>query len=178
MGLGNIYGPLKYPWSHNYSFGVSPFPTCYSVHKLTPIVFICEIAYVITIGLVKISILFFYLHVFPKRSFRIQCFIVMAFCSASCITFLLVTIFQCHPLSYSWDKTTKGTCVNYNSVSWANAGINIFQDILIVLLPISELNGLQLSKKKKIGLYAMFGLGSLYVYISLYLISPYQRSLY
>jgi hypothetical protein len=86
----------------------------------------------------------------------------MAFCVTSSIAFTLVTIFQCRPVSYTWDKNIKGgKCINFNGGAWANGAINILQDILIVALPIQEVRKLQLERKKKIGLYIMFGLGGL-----------------
>lgn len=125
--------------------------------------------YVMTIGFIKVSLLFFYLRVFPKKSLRIACWATMAFCAATTVAFTLVTIFQCHPIIYVWNKDLKGgRCVNYNSAAWANAGINIVQDIIIILLPMNELRHLQLNRKKKIGMYAMFGVGSLLV-LPLYL---------
>ena len=121
-----------------------------------------------TIGFIKVSILFFYLRVFPRKSLRIACWATMAFCGASAVAFALVTIFQCHPIIYIWSKDIKGgRCVNYNSVAWANAAINIFQDIMIILLPMNELRHLQLTRKKKVGMYAMFGVGGLSVPFSL-----------
>jgi len=117
--------------------------------------------YVLTIGLVKGSILFFYLRVFPKPSFRVACWATIAFCAASTVAFTLVTVFQCHPINFVWRKDLKGKCIDYNSVAWTNAGINIVQDIIIILLPMRELRPLQLSRKKKILMYAMFGVGGL-----------------
>jgi hypothetical protein len=46
-------------------------------------------------------------------------------------------------------------------VAWVNAVINILQDLIIILLPMNELRHLQLNGRKKIGMYAMFGVGSL-----------------
>jgi hypothetical protein len=83
----------------------------------------------------------------------------MAFCVASGIAFTFTIIFQCHPISYAWDRDLKSKCLDYSVASWANAGINILQDILIALLPVPELRVLQLSTRKKFGVYAMFGLG-------------------
>lgn len=75
---------------------------------------------------------------------------------------MLVTIFQCHPIEYTWNKDIKGCyCVNYNAVAWANAAINIQQDLLIIILPVNALRSLQLGLKKRIGMYAMFGVGGL-----------------
>lgn len=131
-------------------------------NRLTVSVYLCEVFYVVTISLVKVSILTFYIQVFPARSFRIQCWIVMIFCVASAIAFTIVAIFQCHPLSYVWNKNLHGgKCINFNSATWANAAINIIQDLFIVALPISEVRKLQLGQKKKIGLWIMFGLGGL-----------------
>jgi hypothetical protein len=122
----------------------------------------CEVFYIITISLTKVSILTFYLKVFTARTFRNQCWATMVFCVTSSIAFTLVTIFQCQPVSYAWDKTIReGKCVNFNRGAWANGAINILQDILIVALPIQEVRKLQLERKKKIGLYIMFGLGGL-----------------
>lgn len=130
--------------------------------------YICEMFYIITISLIKVSILIFYLQVFPSRSFRIQCWSVMAFCVGSSFAFTIVTIFQCHPVSYVWDKNqSRGHCINFNSVTWANGGLNILQDVLIVALPISEVRKLQLGQKRKIGLYVMFGLGAFVCIISM-----------
>ena len=128
-----------------------------------PKVYICEFLYLLTIGLVKVSILFFYLRVFPKKSFRLLCWLMIGFCASSVLVFVLVTIFQCQPVSFAWNNSFSGggECVDYNAAAWANASINIVQDILIVLLPMNELRALQLGRMKKIGVYALFGVGGL-----------------
>jgi hypothetical protein len=126
-------------------------------------VYICEVLYLLTIGLVKLSVIFFYLRIFPKKSFRTLCWLMIGFCTSSMLAFALVTIFQCRPISFAWDTgaTREGNCIDYNAAAWANAGVNILQDILIVVLPINELRALQLGRTKKIGVYAMFGVGGL-----------------
>ena len=88
---------------------------------------------------------------------------MIVFCTANMLAFVLVTVFQCKPISFAWARTSirEGSCVNYNAAAWANAGVNILQDFLIVVLPLQELRSLQLSKLKKFGVYAMFGMGSL-----------------
>jgi hypothetical protein len=138
-----------------------------SATVLTLLVYICEILYLTTIGLVKISILLFYLRVFPLRSLHLASWTMIAYCVATTLAFLLVTIFQCHPIAYIWNKDIKGgTCVNYNAAAWANAAINIQQDLLIIFLPVNALQRLQLNLRKKIGMYAMFSVGGLLVSLS------------
>lgn len=117
-----------------------------------------------TLGLVKVSILLFYLRVFPVKSVRLASWAMIAYCGASFVAFSLVTIFRCKPIAYAWDKNIQGgSCINYKAVALAYAAIDIQQDILIIILPISALLKLQLCLKKKISMYAMFGVGSVYV---------------
>jgi hypothetical protein len=86
----------------------------------------------------------------------------MMFCVAGSFAFTVVSIFQCRPLSYVWNKNLHGgKCIDFNSATWANGAINILQDLIIIALPIPEVRKLQLGRKKKIGLYIMFGLGGL-----------------
>jgi hypothetical protein len=109
-----------------------------------------------------VSILIFYLQVFPTRTFLIQCWSVLTFVVVGSFVFSVVAIFQCHPVSYVWNKNLHGgKCINFNSVTWANGAFNILQDLLIIALPISEVRKLRLGQKKKMGLYIMFGLGGL-----------------
>jgi len=119
--------------------------------------------YLLTIALIKLSVIFFYLRIFPGRSFRLLCWIMIGFCVSSMVAFVLVTVFQCKPISFAWqrDPTLGGKCVNYNAAAWANAGINILQDILIVMLPMGELKAVRMDRWRKIGIYAMFGAGGL-----------------
>lgn len=120
-----------------------------------------EIFYVITNGLVKISILLLYLQLFPGKRFRLQCWMVFAFIVAHTVTFAFATIFQCSPVQYTFDKDIVGRCINYNAVAWAHAGLNILQDLLLIALPLPELRGLRLTLKRKMGLVTLFGLWGL-----------------
>jgi hypothetical protein len=163
MALATMCGLLTWILLPIYFIGVRvPYFPCWIHPNTRRIVYICEILYVLTIGFIKASILFFYLRVFPRKSLRVACWGTMVFCGSSTVAFVLATTFQCHPIVYTWDKNIKGGhCVNYNSLAWANAALNIFQDIMILLLPMHELRHLKLNKKKKVGMYAMFGVGGL-----------------
>ena len=125
------------------------------------VVYITQALYVMTIGSVKISLLFFYLNVFPRKSFRIACYSIMGLVFVSIATFTLVGIFQCAPISRAWRLDSPGKCLNYNAVAWANASMNIVQDLIIIALPIRELRSLQIAPRKMNQLYLMFGVGSL-----------------
>jgi hypothetical protein len=73
--------------------------------------------------------------------------------------------FACKPVSAvwtSWDGTRKPDyCINQNTFYLVAAAFNIALDIAIVLIPIPELVKLELSRRKKVFLGAIFGVGSL-----------------
>jgi hypothetical protein len=52
---------------------------------------------------------------------------MVGFLTFSVLVFVLVTIFQCQPVPFAWNKSFSGggKCVDYNAAAWANAGINI-----------------------------------------------------
>jgi hypothetical protein len=126
-------------------------------------VYISENLYVIDLALSKISILVFYLRIFPHEWFRYTAFGTIAMITTSTIIIFLMTVFSCHPIAYFWDRDLGGKCLDVNALAYANSGMSIVQDLIIVALPIPVLFGLNMSTKKKIGVGLMFAVGSLYV---------------
>ncbi|OIW23035.1 hypothetical protein CONLIGDRAFT_550013, partial [Coniochaeta ligniaria NRRL 30616] len=125
--------------------------------------FIAESMYLAIITLTKISILFFYLRIFPNPGFRAACYIIMTWVSITGIVFLAMQIFQCIPIAYSWEgwKGTYGQhrCVNINTLAFTAAGISIAQDVVILALPLPLLARLQVSWRSKLEVMVMFSLG-------------------
>lgn len=119
--------------------------------------------YLAIIALTKISVLFFYLRIFPNRGFRAVAYVVMAWVGVSGAIFLLMQIFQCIPISYSWEgwEGTYGphTCVDVNTLAFAAAGFSIAQDVVILILPLPLLARLQVSGRSKVAVMVMFSLG-------------------
>lgn len=74
----------------------------------------------------------------------------------------VLTIFQCQPISYFWNRDIRGTCIDVNALAYANSGASMGQDVLIVCLPIPIVVKLQMSLQKKVGVAIMFALGGLY----------------
>lgn len=78
--------------------------------------------------------------------------------------FTLLSLLQCIPVQAGWmrwDGTVQAKCMDANAVAWANAAINIFFDLVILILPLPELAKLAMSWERKIQVLLMFGLGSL-----------------
>lgn len=77
------------------------------------------------------------------------------------IAAILADIFLCTPVSYFWDKTIKGHCLNFTAVYFSNASFNIISDLVIMIIPIPVLKSLQLPIRQKIGLMLIFGVAAL-----------------
>ncbi|KAK0103168.1 hypothetical protein ONS95_014966 [Cadophora gregata] len=128
--------------------------------------YIAENIYVIVLGLVKISILTFYLRIFQHEArFRLAVYSTIVFIALGTTTISALTIFQCHPVPYFWDKDVRnGTCVDINALAYANSGLSIVQDLMIVVLPIRLVWRMGfLEGRKRVGVAFMFALGGLYV---------------
>jgi hypothetical protein len=124
-------------------------------------VYIAENLYVVILGLVKVSILVFYLGIFPQTWFQYMTWGAIAFVGISTTTLSFLTIFQCKPVAYFWNRDLHGTCIDINALAYANSAMSIVQDILVVAIPIPALNKLQLGRKKKLAVLFMFAVGSL-----------------
>jgi hypothetical protein len=126
--------------------------------------FIGENFYLAALALTRISILCFYLRIFPDKSFRRIIFVAIALCAAYGIAFVAATIFQCSPVSYAWhiwDGEHFGSCNNVNLQGWLSAIFIMLLDIMTIVLPLRQLYRLHMSWKKKVMLIFMFCLGFL-----------------
>uniref|UniRef100_A0A8H7NJ48 CFEM domain-containing protein n=1 Tax=Bionectria ochroleuca TaxID=29856 RepID=A0A8H7NJ48_BIOOC len=86
------------------------------------------------------------------------------------VGFVFLTIFQCQPISYfwqKWDGLHDGTCLDANTIAWANASSGIALDVWILAIPLLQLRKLQLKWKKKIGVVLMFLVGAFVTIISI-----------
>lgn len=81
--------------------------------------------------------------------------------ATSTIIIFLMTISSCHPVAYFWDRDLHGQCLDVNALAYANSGMSIAQDLIIIALPLPVLTKLNMSMKKKIGVGFMFAVGSL-----------------
>ncbi|KAG4442030.1 hypothetical protein IFR05_002498 [Cadophora sp. M221] len=131
-------------------------------------VYIGENIYVAVLGLVKISILAFYLRIFQLQiPFRVAVYTTIVFIALGSASISFATIFQCRPVAYFWDKDLRGTCVDVNALAYANSGLSIVQDFLIIGLPIRVVWNMNLDRKKKWSVAFMFALGGFGCIISI-----------
>ncbi|KAH7392522.1 hypothetical protein BKA66DRAFT_510100 [Pyrenochaeta sp. MPI-SDFR-AT-0127] len=117
--------------------------------------------YSLVLTVTKVSILIQYLRIFPVRRFRKACFGVLGVVVAYGAWAIFSSIFICNPVAFSWDKSIPGGhCMNQLVVWFTNAGMNIAQDVIILLMPMPVIRTLQIPKGQKTGLVTMFALGT------------------
>ncbi|KAK8134914.1 hypothetical protein PG984_006926 [Apiospora sp. TS-2023a] len=132
--------------------------------------YILEILYFTQVSLVKLSLLFFYMRIFPGRGIRRLLWSTVVFNCLFGLSFSLVAVFQCQPISFywkKWDGDHQGTCFDINAMGWSNAAISIALDIWMLAIPLWQLRALKLHWKKKVGVAAMFIVGTFVTIVSI-----------
>jgi hypothetical protein len=141
-----------------------------NITAILKIYYFDEDLYLTALPLVKISMLFFYLRIFPQNWFRYACFTTMAACAGYGIAFLLVSVFQCRPLPLAWtqwDGEHFGTCNDINAQGWTSAALNVILDVVVLALPMPVIAKLELNKRKKALVLLMFSTGFVVTIISI-----------
>ena len=82
-------------------------------------------------------------------------------------TFFFVTLFQCHPISFFWNKAQGGGCINDDIIiglGYLYSSFAVITDFTFALLPAFLIAGLQLKRRTKIALIPLLAMGCMYVW--------------
>ncbi|KFA60674.1 hypothetical protein S40285_05070 [Stachybotrys chlorohalonatus IBT 40285] len=146
--------------------------------------FVAQSFYLVCLGLTKISLLFFFLRIFPNQKFRWAVYATMLTTSLMTVVFVFLQIFQCTPIPFNWEgwKGQFGPfqCLDINRLTVACASLNIALDVIILVLPMPLLIGLEMSWRSKAGILFMFSLGLFVIAtacVRLQFILLYRRSI-
>ncbi|KAJ4364604.1 hypothetical protein N0V83_009200 [Neocucurbitaria cava] len=114
-------------------------------------------------ALTKISLCIFYQRLSPNKTFQAAVWSTIFVCAGAYIGIFFSLIFACKPIAASWNPLLLATavCVNRGAIYIATAVIGIVTDVVLIALPIPTIWGLQMPMKQKIGLTAIFGIGSI-----------------
>ncbi|KAI8935069.1 hypothetical protein NX059_007664 [Plenodomus lindquistii] len=126
--------------------------------------------YFTQVALLKLTLIFFYIRVFPSKGVQRLLWGTVAFVCAWGVAYVAVAIFQCKPISYfwtKWDGLHEGTCLHINAITSSNAGLSIALDLWILGIPLWQLYGLKLHWKKKVGVALMFCVGTFVTIVSI-----------
>lgn len=124
--------------------------------------FIHENLYIPSLAMIKFSILLFYARIFPGRRFRQTLYLVGAVVLLSWVSCQFAAIFACHPIQNFWlSAGPSESCIDVQGLFIGQAIPNIATDIVLLVLPLPLIWRLQLPLAQKLGLLAIFTLGSL-----------------
>ncbi|KAH7237926.1 hypothetical protein B0J15DRAFT_503198 [Fusarium solani] len=144
--------------------------TPYSITAITRFCYFLGILYFVQTAFVKLSIVSFYIRIFPAQETQRLLWGTFIFTSVWGFAFVLVGIFSCRPISYfwhQWDGLHEGTCTDSNATLWSHASFSVALDFWILAVPLWQLRSLQLHWKKKLSVAIMFSVGTLVTIVSI-----------
>ncbi|KAI9799384.1 MAG: hypothetical protein M1833_004084 [Piccolia ochrophora] len=110
---------------------------------------------------IKISILLLYRRIFIYRTFRWVVWGLVVFFVAAFLINLFLSIFQCVPVQKAWKPELPGHCLGFYEAWYAGSALLLATDVMLLIVPIPVVWQLQMDAKQKLGLIAVFLLGSL-----------------
>lgn len=128
----------------------------------------------ICITVVKLSILFFYRHIFSVAVFLRINWGLMAVCATWGIITTFLVIFQCSPVHGLWHYemqfSGQATCINASKMIFGFEVTNVVIDVMVLLPPVVMVQRLKLKAAKRAFVTGIILLGLLWVPILLILI--------
>jgi hypothetical protein len=126
-------------------------------------------AYHTTTALIKISLLLQYLKLFRQGMLRHITIILLVTVAIWGIIFSFLAWFPCIPVTAMWAKVAKSTCYGFGDRSTSEvrvtlftfAGTNMFFDVVIFAIPLTEYFRPGLRRKQVIAMTGLFFLGSM-----------------
>ena len=126
---------------------------------------VVEFTYVLSLCLIKLSILFFFLRIFPDPTFITIIRWTIGFTILTTTIILILACLQSAPTEPSqegWDGyPDSGPQMDIQALILSHAGINVALDVWMFILPLTQLYNLGLKARKKIGIMLMFSIGIL-----------------
>lgn len=92
---------------------------------------------------------------------RTACYAALGFLLCYGLWAVLSGYLNCIPVAKFWDDTIDGNCINKEALWLSNAIVHIVTDITILAMPMPTLYSLQLPRRQKLALMAVFALGGL-----------------
>ena len=110
----------------------------------------------------KISIGLFLLRVTVSKLQRLIIYIAMGLTVLTGIVFFFVTLLQCSPVSFFWNKHQPGKCVNVDVIiglTFLYSAVSAICDFTFGLLPVWLVWGLNMRKSEKLALIPILSMG-------------------
>lgn len=127
--------------------------------------FFCYIFYTSSMITSKISIGYFLLRIAVKKVHQWTIYAAMAISAVAGLAFFFVTLFQCTPANYFWDKYipgVEGVCIPSDVVvglAFLYSVFSVISDFTFALLPAFLLWDLKLKRRTKFAIIPLLAMG-------------------
>lgn len=138
-------------------------PTIEQANHTIQMLYACIILYTCCSTAVKMSILLLYRRIFVTRVFGIITALLGTVLMIWSLCILLLQIFFCKPIHDFWEPTDEKHCLDGPVAYLAISVSNVIWDFTLLLLPLPMIWSLNMTKKRKLQLCAVFLVGILYV---------------
>lgn len=160
-----IASGIKHGLGHHLVYVVDSLPA------MMKYLYVTNAAYHTTTALIKLSLLLQYLRLFRQGALRYMCMTMLAVIAGWGLAFSFLAWFPCLPVSGFWHRTAQSKCYGfgYRTMNEAKmtlfvfAGTNMFFDIVIFMIPLTEYFRPGLRKKQILAMTGLFAMGSVVV---------------
>jgi hypothetical protein len=167
-GTDDISG-IDYGLGHHLVYAMNTLQT------MMKYLYVTNAAYHTTTAIIKVSLLLQYLRLFRQGTLRWITIILLAVVAGWGLAFSFLAWFPCLPVSGFWNRTASSKCYGfgYRTMDEAKmtlfvfAGTNMFFDIVIFLIPLTEYFRPGLKKKQILAMTGLFAMGSLVVLMAI-----------
>lgn len=177
MEWGGIWIPFRWstwsPYSRCVKTRIPSLAVAVCSSLFPKIIYAGNFPYLVIITMTKNSILLYYLRLFGtpgiRQGFRNMLFVTQALVIVWLIASVIPGILRCHPINDMWNplvisaSDVRHYCIDANAYYVSTSTFNVVLDVWILMLPISIVWTLQLSRRRKAGLSAIFLFGGLSV---------------
>lgn len=128
------------------------------------IIFICELLYVVSTTVTKLSVAAFYLRLANKKYQRVIIYANVAFVLIFSSMYFFFLLFQCAPINYLWTKYEDGhgKCLHdpiLSSVTYAHCAMSALTDWVFGILPIFFVWKMRMNPRTKLSVVLILSLG-------------------
>ncbi|KAF8246192.1 hypothetical protein K440DRAFT_662286 [Wilcoxina mikolae CBS 423.85] len=122
---------------------------------------ISQIFYYAALGCVKCAIIALYHRLATQKQHKMLLKVIGAVVLGHGIAATITTAHMCDPVAIIWQPSFPIGCINILDFNYFNATFHILTDLMLAVIPIPILKGLQINRRKKIGLVIVFAVGAL-----------------
>ena len=129
--------------------------------------FVVDLLYIVSSGIIKASFSVTLLRIVVRRQHTCYLYFLLVITTIITPVFTLWIVFSCHPIAYFWERATdlnRGNCISYQAQViglYTQSALFLFIDFSLAVLPIFIVRDLQMDRRTKMSVVAIFAIGSL-----------------